>query len=240
MVDVRLLGDTDVRAELERLREVEVNYALDGEPTEQDGWTFDSYCRRLAREAPGDPEPGGPWEVACALVRDYEFADPSIIRAVWLPDAPLPDRTMLLEGRFLALRFLLGVRVSTVIDETSELDGHPVRVYGWCYRTLSGHLEAGEMCYRVVKQLDTGEVEFHVSRYVRSEAISNPVVRLGWLTFGRLMQVVFVHRSLRRMDRLVEASLLAGRGTAGVPLASTRIEVQSGTPRRRRSSRRRD
>ena len=229
MVDVRLLGEPDAQVELARLREVAVNYELEGAPSVEDGWAFDDYCEKLAVEAPGEPEPGGPFEVACRLVRDYEFADPSIIRAVWLPDSPLDGRDMLLSGRFGPLRFLLGVRVSAVVDETSDDEGRPVRVYGWCYRTLHGHLEAGEMCYRVVKLLDTGEVQFRVCRYVKTERIPNPVVRLGWATFGRAMQVLFVKRSMSRMRRLVEAELIAGRGTAGVPLAGTRIEVTTGS-----------
>jgi hypothetical protein len=132
---------------------------------------------------------------------------------------------MLLRGRFGPMTFLLGVRVSAVIDETVEEDGRQLRAWGWCYRTLAGHLEAGEMCYRVVKVLETGEVQFRVCRYVRTEQIPNPVVRLGWATFGRLMQVVFVKRSMARMKRLVEFELTSGRGTAGVPLAATRIQV---------------
>lgn len=226
MVDVRLTGRTDVKAELARLRETPVNYELEAPPSAKDGWDFDEYCLKLPTEAPGDPEPDGPYEVACRLVRDYEFADPAIIKAVWLPDAELESRNMLLEGRFLLLRFLLGVRISSVVDETVQEDGHTLKVWGWCYRTLSGHLEAGEMCYRVVKVLDTGEVQFRVCRYVRSEQIPNVVVRLGWQTFGRLMQVLFVRRSLRRMKRLVDAELIVGRHAAGLPLVADRVRVE--------------
>lgn len=226
MVDVRLFGRTDVRAELARLHETPVNYELEAPPTAKDGWDFDEYSLQLPSEAPGEPEPGGPYEVACRLVRDYEFADPAIIKAVWLPDAELQSRNMLLEGRFLVLRFLLGVRISAVVDETVAEDGRTLRVWGWCYRTLSGHLEAGEMCYRVVKVLETGEVQFRVCRYVRSEQIPNVVVRLGWRTFGRLMQVLFVRRSLRRMKRLVDAELLLGRRSAGLPLLADRVRVE--------------
>lgn len=232
MVDVRLLGAPDARAELAKLHDVAVNYELDGTPSAGDGWSFDDYCQKLAVEQPGPPEPGGPFEVACRLVRDYEFADPSIIQAVWLPETPLDQRDMLLSGRFGPLRFLLGVRVSSVVDEEVVEDGRPLRAYGWCYRTLHGHLEAGEMCYRVVKLLDTGEVQFRVCRYVRTGRIRNPLVRLGWATFGRAMQVLFVHRSMSRMRRLVEAELLAG-GTGGVRLAATRIEVNQAGPEQR-------
>lgn len=225
MVDVRLFGDVDVQAELDALRKAPVNYELDGPPTRAKGWTFDHYCLRLPAERPGGPEPDGAFQVACRLVRDYEFADPSIIKGVWRSDTPLPDRTMLLEGRFLALRFLLGVRVSEVIDEVDETDGRRLQTWGWCYRTLSGHLEAGQMCYRVVKDLDSGQVEFRISRYVRPEQIPNPVVRLGWHVFGRAMQVLFVKRSMARMKRLVDAELLPGRHTAGVPLLADELEV---------------
>lgn len=225
MVDVRLFGPLDVSEELRRLREVPENFELQGEPSADDGWTLDHYLLVLPREAPGDPEPGGPFEIACDLVRDYEFADPSIIKGVFLPGGELQGRDMLLEGRFLFLRFLLGVRVVKVVDETTELDGRPARVWGWCYRTLAGHLEAGEMCYRVVKMLDDGDVQFRVSRYVRDVSIPNAVVRFGWAGFGRYMQVVFVRRSLERMRRLVKAQLAEGRHTAGVPLASERIAV---------------
>ena len=229
MVDVRLFGRTDVDAELVALRAAKVNYELAAPPSVKDGWAFDDYCQRLPPEAPGEPVAGGAYEIACRLVRDYEFADPAIIKAVWLHDSPLEARNMLLQGRFGPLRFLLGVRVSAVVDETVEEDGQQLRIWGWCYRTLSGHLEAGEMCYRVVKVLDTGEVQFRVCRYVRSEQIPNPVVKLGWLTFGRLMQIVFVRRSLHRMRRLVEAELLLGHRDVGMPLVADRVQVRGAT-----------
>lgn len=226
MVDMRLFGRFDVAAELTKLREARVNFELEAPPSRATGWSFDEYCLPLPSEAPGEPEEDGPYEVACRLVKDYEFADPAIIKGVWLPDSPLETRDMLLQGRFLFLHFLLGVRVSAVVDEVTEEDGHQLKVWGWCYRTLSGHLEAGEMCYRVVKLLDTGEVQFRVCRYVRAEQIPNPFVRFGWASFGRLMQILFVKRSLARMRRLVDAELLVGRHGTGVPLMADRVTVR--------------
>ncbi len=225
MVDMRLFGRIDVAAELTRLREARVNFELEAPPTRATGWSFDEYCLRLPSEKSGEPEQDGPYDVACRLVRDYEFADPAIIKGVWLPDSPLEARDMLLQGRFLFLHFLLGVRVSAVIDEVIEEDGRPLKVWGWCYRTLSGHLEAGEMCYRVVKLLDTGEVQFRVCRYVRPEQIPNLFVRLGWASFGRLMQILFVKRSLARMRRLVDAELIVGRRGGGGPRMADRVTV---------------
>ena len=62
--------------------------------------------------------PGAAWEIACALVRRYEFTDPRLVRAVYSSAAGLLGRDMLLEGRFLWLRFYLGVRITGVADET--------------------------------------------------------------------------------------------------------------------------
>ena len=96
-------------------------------------------------------------------MRDYAFAEGSAVRAIFQQDAPLDGRDMMLVGRFLGLDFRLGVRVGGVVDETREEDGRPVRVWGWNYRTLRGHLERGQMNYEVWKWLDTGEVEFRIA-----------------------------------------------------------------------------
>jgi uncharacterized protein (UPF0548 family) len=133
----------------------------------------------------------------------YEFADPSIVRAVYYPDRPLEERDMLLEVRFYGLRFRFGVRVGGVVDETRTVDGREVRVWGWNYRTLQGHLEKGQMDYEVWKWLDTGEVEFRIHAFSRAADIPNPIVRLGFRLFGRREQVRFARRSCERMAVLV-------------------------------------
>jgi hypothetical protein len=74
-------------------------------------------------------------------MRDYEFADPSMVQAVYHADAPLEGRDMLLVIRFLFLRFQVGVRIGGVFDKTRTIDGREVRVYGWNYRTLGSHFE---------------------------------------------------------------------------------------------------
>ena len=51
---------------------------------------------------------GGSWEVARDLMSNYEFADPSIVRAVYHPDRPFEERDMLLELRFTACGFTSG------------------------------------------------------------------------------------------------------------------------------------
>ena len=58
-------------------------------------WHHDDYRQPLAPEPPGEPAPGGTFELACRLMRDYRFADGSAVRAIFVEDAPLEGRDML-------------------------------------------------------------------------------------------------------------------------------------------------
>lgn len=189
---------------LEHLRGAEVNFTPPAPGVlAVDGWQIDDYCVALPSEPPGPPLPDGPWEKARRAAGDYVIADPSILRAAWRPEEPLEGRTMLLEGRFYWMRFLLGVRVSQVIDELREVDGNDVRVWGWSYQTLEGHLERGQMDYEVWKWISSGRVEFRMHAYSKPATITNPLVRVGFALFGRHMHKRFARRALDRMDRFV-------------------------------------
>jgi uncharacterized protein (UPF0548 family) len=201
----RLFASVDEAAALGQLHHRQINYdpALAPQDGRADGhWHVDSGDIVIGREPPGPPVPGGPWETGCALVREYEFAEPRILRAVYRRGSGLAGRDMLLEGRFFGLRFHLGVRVTGVIDETRDTE----RVWGWSYQTLEGHLEQGRLSYEVIKQLDTGRVLFRVSGYSRMAPIPNPVVRLGFQLFGRWTQQRFYRAVQLRLRRLVAAS----------------------------------
>lgn len=220
----RLLGDPKGRSVLDALHDRRLNFDPDQRSgfTAESGWKVDRYRQPLGTEPPGPPVDTGPWEVACRLMRNYEFADPRIVRAVYYPDRPLEGRDMLLEGRFWGLRFHLGVRVGGVIDTTRAVDGRDVRVWGWNYRTLGGHLEMGQMDYETWKWLDTGEVEFRISAFSRRAPIANPIVRLGLRVFGRREQVRFAERACERMARLTAEAL---HRPAGDPVARVGDEV---------------
>lgn len=207
----RIRGPLSESRALEALRElhhVNVNFDVESgeELTTQNGWQIDNRCIVLPQEPPGPPTPGGPWETARQVLTNYEFADPSIVRAFYDPDDPLRGRTMLLEGRFYWMRFLLGVRVAEVTDEIRTVDGRSIRVWGWGYRTLQGHLEVGQMDYEIHKRLDSGDVEFHIHAFSKAAPISNPVVRLGFRLFGRHMQNKFARHALARMNQLVRSA----------------------------------
>jgi uncharacterized protein (UPF0548 family) len=175
------------------------------------GWNVDDYRQPLPPEAPGAPEPGGTWEQARELMENYEFADPRIVRAVYAPDSALEGRDMLLEVRFWGLRFHFGVRAGGVVDEVQEHGGRPVRVWGWSYRTLQGHLEMGQMDYAVWKWLDDGSVEFRIHVVSRPARIPNRLIRLGFRLFGRGQQIRFARRACQRMAE----ALRTPSGTVG-------------------------
>jgi uncharacterized protein (UPF0548 family) len=178
------------------------------------GWRRDDRRQALPPEAPGEPEPGGSFEVARRLVRDYEFSDPARVRATFDPDEPLEGRVMLLELRyrvlrFQVLRFLVGVRVTAVYGGPRRGEAGPAQVWGWSYRTLRGHLEAGERSFEVWKWTDTGAVEFRTHAVSRA-ASRNPLVRLGFRWLGRRRQAAWVRSICERMARLTAADLASG------------------------------
>ncbi|MBP0457126.1 DUF1990 family protein [Streptomyces montanisoli] len=210
-------------ARLDALTPLDVNYRLPpgSAPDWNHHWHLDSRRIAVAREAPGQPVPGGAFDIACRLVRDYQFPDRRILRALYRRDGPLLGRNMLLEGHFLALRFDLGVRVTSVIDETRGTGTNARRVWGWGYQTLEGHLEQGELIYEVIKHLRTGDVTFAVRGHSRRGPIANPVVRLGFVLFGRTMQHLFYLAAIRRLRDLVDAQL---RGAPPLPVETVRSD----------------
>jgi uncharacterized protein (UPF0548 family) len=191
-----------------------------------EGWVTDDYCQPLPSEPPGPPVAGGSFEIAQELMRNYEFADPSIVRAVYHSDQPLEGRDMLLEVRWHGLRFHAGVRVSGVIDEERTTEGRPVRVWGWSYRTLQGHLEVGQMDYELRKWTDTGDVEFRIHVVSRRAPISNHLVRIGFRLFGRREQIRFARRACERMAQLT-AARLGLEAQPHVPLAADTVTVSA-------------
>jgi uncharacterized protein (UPF0548 family) len=219
-------GQVYLGAMLATLAERRVNYDEAQAPTPEHpgNWHIDNSQTVLGQEPPGPPMPGGAWEVSCTLVREYEFGDPRIIRAVYRDDGELLGRDMLLEGRFLGLRFYMGVRVTEVVD--TERDGE--RLYGWAYQTLDGHLEQGKLLYEVAKDAATGTVELRLRAYSRQAPISNPVVRLGFRLFGRRTQLRFYQKVGRRLRDSVRAIQEGGTPPTPAKLGDGLVMAPSG------------
>jgi uncharacterized protein (UPF0548 family) len=207
VLDRLLLGQPrDPGQALAELRRRELNFDVSRrtEYTPQNGWHADDVRQALPPEPPGAPTPGGSWETARAIARNYDFADPSIVRGVFDHDEPLEQRTMLLILHFHRLRIYVGVRVGDVYDEERMLDGRRGRVSGWNYRTLEGHVEQGEMNWEVWKFPETGDVLFRVASFSRPAPRSNLLVRIGFRLFGRREQLRFLALTANRMAWLTE------------------------------------
>jgi uncharacterized protein (UPF0548 family) len=207
-----------IRSKLVALADRLVNYdpdALDlAHPPA--GWNVDHRCQPLPSEPPGAPVSAGSWEIARRLVREYEFADPSMVKAFYDPGQPLEGRNMLLEVRTLSVvRVHVGVRVVAVYDETRTLDERAARVFGWAYRTLEGHFEMGQMDWQVWKWLDTGEVEFRVNAVSRTAPIANPIVRLGFWLLRDHERELFLQSTARRMCAFTALALDGDRTRLG-------------------------
>jgi uncharacterized protein (UPF0548 family) len=209
-----------VQRKLSELAGKQVNFdagALDMQHPPR-GWNVDDRWQPLPPEPPGEPAAGGSWEIARRLIRGYEFADPSMVRAFYDPDKPLAGRDMLLELQTLGVvHVYVGVRVGEVYDQVREVDGRRGRVFGWYYRTLEGHVERGQMDWQVWKWLDSGEVQFHVHAVSRAAPVTNPFV---FLLLRGHERSVFLNSTGRRMRAFTELGLQGERPGERVRQAS--------------------
>jgi uncharacterized protein (UPF0548 family) len=225
-----LLGRPAVRRRLTQLQSRSLNFDLsataDASPV--NGWQVTDLCQALPAEPPGLPVERGSWELARRLMRGYEFADPSIVRAYYDPGAPLEGRDMLLKLQALGLvSVYVGVRVGDVYEYTREVDGREARVWGWNYRTLEGHVEMGQMAWEVWKWLATGEVEFHVHSISRDARIPNLVIRLGYRIVRTHERQMFLESTRRRMRTFVEVALDEAAAAEPIRRAAEELTARS-------------
>lgn len=188
------------------------------------GWNVDRRCQPLPPERSGPPDPEGSFAVAARLIRGYEFADPSIVRAHYDRNQPLLGRNMLLELRALGLvRVYVGVRVCAVFDEQREVEGRHAHVFGWAYRTLAGHVEAGQMNWEVWKWADTGEVQFRVHAVSHSAVTGNPIIRVGFWLLRDHERQTFLDSTDRRMRELTALGLDREHGSERIRAAGREL-----------------
>jgi uncharacterized protein (UPF0548 family) len=200
-------SSSGVTRRLAALRGRRVNFDPAAPHPESEGWRVDQYREALPSEAPGPPVVGGPFQIAQTLLRKYRVADPTMVRAYYDEDAPLEGRDMLLELRFLCFRTFGGCRVGPITDESRDVHGRPVQVWGWPYRTLDGHIEQGEMSWEVWKWLDTGDVEFRIHSYSRMVGSRNPLTVVGVWLFGQRERRRYLTSACRRMRGLTTQAL---------------------------------
>jgi len=211
--------DRSSRRAASRLTALETRHVNFDEATTEDrvaegGWRLDDMVEPLPHEGSGPPAEGGSWQVARQIMDRYQLADPGVVTAIYDEAAPLAGRDMLLRIRFIGLRLRVGVRIGDVYEETRDLEGRQVHVFGWSYSTLEGHFEEGRMHYELWKWLDSGDVEFHLTAISRPARNGPFLQRVGFRLFGRTPQLRFYRQVGRRIRRLTESQLEAERAAS--------------------------
>lgn len=225
------LGTPRVRRRLAALSEKPLNFELANldHASSATGWTITDLCQALPSEPPGAPIEGGSWEIARRLMGGYEFADPSIVRAYYDPEAPLHGRNMLLRLQALGIAHLyVGVRVGDVYDEVRQLGGECARVWGWNYRTLEGHVEMGQMDWEVWKWPSDGRVQFRVHAVARVAHIRNPIVRLGFSLVRERERQAFLDSTKSRMLTFTQLAVSREHAEHSIRDAAARLTARSG------------
>jgi hypothetical protein len=157
----------------------------------------DSYERVVAREAPGPPEPGGPFERLAREVRAYRIFPPWLVRGVLRREPVEAGDTYGICYRFLpGIDLFFGGRV-TVSFAGPEGD---IWRAGFTFRTLQGHPELGEETFWVEKEVRSGEVRVGLRSW------SRPGIWLSRLVgpYTRWVQVRACYAALDHLQRVAE------------------------------------
>jgi uncharacterized protein (UPF0548 family) len=192
-------SEGELRQYLAELRDVGPNFTEAAERmTSQNGWTVDGDDKPLGYEPPGPPAPDGLFARAKQAVINYDFSDPRIVVGHYEPGAPLPDRDILLEIKVLGFRFLNGVRIHTVRDESDEKRTS----FGFRYDTLEGHIEQGFEWFLLSKNHESGEVRFRIQAHWRLGDFPSWWSRVGFLLLGGRYRQQWRRRAVARLRTL--------------------------------------
>ena len=171
-------SEEELRGYLAELGQARPNFGERPERmTPEHGWTVDGDDRPIGYEPPGPPLPDGLFARAKQAIINYDFSDPRIAVGHFDPSASLDGREMLLEIKTFGLRFLGGVRVHTVRDESDEQRTS----FGFRYDTLEGHFEQGFEWFLLSKSHASGEVRFRIQAHWRMGDFPTWWSRLGFL-----------------------------------------------------------
>ncbi|MGH9310284.1 MAG: DUF1990 family protein [Vicinamibacterales bacterium] len=177
----------------------------DREMASERGWGRHFSEAVIAREPPGPPERGGPFDRAWTLVADYFFSDPRIVKAHFDRSVPLLERRMLLEVRVWGLHYLGPAMVTAVLDDREASRS----ARGFRYDTIEGHFERGAEWFVVAKNHATGDVTFRIHAGWKRGELPNWWSRIGFNLLARRYQ--------RAWHRLAHLRLRAMLGSAALP-----------------------
>jgi hypothetical protein len=165
-------------------------------PSPTDRWAVNS--RVVAHEAPGPPEPGGPYERLAYALRGYDVFPPRLLTGVVRRRPVQVGDTFGTCFHFLpGLDIFFGGRVTHSADERLG----ETRRAGFTFQTVSGHPLIGEETFLVEKDQKTGAIRVGLSSWSRPG---------GWLTrLGapvlRWLQRRASHAALDRLAQMANA-----------------------------------
>jgi hypothetical protein len=162
----------------------------------------DSYERVMATEAPGPPQPDGPFEMLARAILGYEIFPPSLVSGVLRRNpVQVGDTYGICYHVLPGIDLFFAGRVVAVFRE--QADG--VWRAGFTFRTVIGHPELGEETFWVEKDLATGVVRAGLRSW------SRPGLWLTWLgrPFARRIQVRACHAALDNLQRMATKEFTA-------------------------------
>jgi uncharacterized protein (UPF0548 family) len=217
-------SDEELKERLARLQDVALNFPVSG-PESQSGKNWRRYYSEsiIGVEKQGSPEPSGSFELAWKAISEYQFSDPGIVVGHFNPKEPLQGRSMLLEIKVFGLRYLCGVRISSVRQTSTDTETQ----YGFRYDTLTGHLEIGSEWFTLTKKHDTGEIWFRISASWRPGHFPNWWSRVGFELIGHRYQLAWHRLAYLRLREIVGSS---GKDLVPIPygdqLVHTGAEIE--------------
>jgi uncharacterized membrane protein/uncharacterized protein (UPF0548 family) len=211
----------ELAARLERASSLPLNFeATEEEMTLENGWNQVESQAVIARERPGPPAGEDTFARLRHAVTCLGFSDPRIVRGHFDASAPLLGRPVLLALRALGLSYLCPVRIGLVrAGEEGERT-----VFGFCFDTLVGHIEAGREWFLLSKDHRSGELRFHIKAAWRPGHFPNGWSRLGFELVGRRSQRAWHHLAHLRLRELLRTGRLE-RHAEAEELLLTELEV---------------
>ena len=202
MAEWRLFGgwpDDAIKRRLQEAASRSLNFdAVEEEMTGEAGWHHYHSEAVIAVETEGEER----FQRARVALANYQFSDPRIVLAHFVPDAPLLGRHMLLEIQVLGLHYLCPALVNRVRDEPG--------VFGFRYDTVEGHIESGVEWFLLTRNAQ-GEIRFRIEARWRGGDFPNWWSRVGFLLLSGHYQRQWHRRAHRRL------SLLAYHGSVSPP-----------------------
>lgn len=192
-------SEDELKRELARLSSLPLNFSEAPEDmTEANGWIIDGSNASLGHETSGPPLDDDLFQRAKQALKNYDFSDPLIVTGHFDPRASFIGRTMLLEIKVLGLRYLTGVRVQNVRQESTEKH----TIFGFRYDTIEGHIEKGAEWFLLTKNHQTGEVWFRIEAHWQTGAFPNWWSHVGFLLIGQRFRVLWRNRAPMRLKKL--------------------------------------